>query len=235
MLARPNDAAPAWRGVVVLWAGAKTSPMVEPTKNELLAAEPGSIDTDALTFGGPRGNARLHLERAALEAALAALPPAPLDDGTLELMVARGRRGERNLPAEVVLTPDGGMPGDRWVKDGRYGPEYQLATIRADFAKVVANGQRLDLHGDNLYVHLDLSSQNLPTHSRVRLGEALLEVTPQAHNGCKKWVQRFGLAPMQLNLDPAYRAIHLRGIYFRVIEEGRVRLGDRAVVVSRGR
>jgi len=209
--------------------------MAEPTKNQLLVAEPGSIDTDALAFGGLRGDTRHHLDRTALEAAILALPKAPLDEGTLELMVARGRKGERSLPAEAVLTRDGGMPGDRWVKDGRYGPEYQLATIRADFAKVVANGQRLDLHGDNLYLNLDLSADNLPTGSRLRLGEALLEVTPQAHNGCKKWVQRFGLAPMQMNLAPAHRAMHLRGIYLRVIEDGRVRVGERAVVVSRGR
>lgn len=209
--------------------------MAEPTKNELLAAEPGSIDTDALAFNGLRGDARRHLDRATLEAAIAALPPAPLDEGTLELMVARSKKGEHALPAEAMLTREGGMPGDRWAKDGRYGPEYQLATIRADFAKVVANGQRLDLHGDNLYLNLDLSSQNLPIGSRVRLGQALLEVTPQAHNGCKKWAQRFGLAPMQMNLAPAFRSIHLRGIYFRVIEDGLVRVGERAVVVSRAR
>ncbi len=67
----------------------------------------------------------------------------------------------------------------------------------------------------------------------MRLGQALLRVTPQAHNGCKKWVQRFGLAPMQMNLDPAYRQVHLRGIYLQVVEAGRVRPGDAAVVVER--
>jgi hypothetical protein len=207
--------------------------MVEPTKEELLAAEPGSVDTDALAFDGLRGDPRRHLNRAALVAALESLPPAPRDEGTLALMVARGPMGERALPGDALLTREGGLAGDRWAGNGKYGPEYQLATMRLGFARAVANGQPLQLHGDNLFIDLDVSSENLPTGSRVRVGEALLEVTPQAHNGCKKWVQRFGLDAMQLNLAPEYRNLHLRGIYLRVVDDGRVRCGDRVTVVSR--
>jgi MOSC domain-containing protein YiiM len=126
------------------------------------------------------------------------------------------------------------MPGDRWASQDKYGPDYQLATTRADYARLIANGQPLELHGDNLYLQLDLSSQNLPVHSVLHAGEALLQVTPIAHNGCKKWVQRFGLCPMQLNLDAAYRHLHLRGIYLRVLKDGRVRVGDPVRVVQRG-
>ena len=129
--------------------------------------------------------------------------------------------------------PRNGMPGDRWAKDPRYGPEYQLATTRTDFARVVANGQPLELHGDNLFLELDLSSENLPVGSLLRLGQALLRVTPKAHNGCKKYVQRFGLEAMQLNLDPKYRSLHLRGIYLCVVEDGVARVGDRVEVVER--
>lgn len=207
--------------------------MTEPTKEELLAARAGSIDTDALRFVGLRGDRRRHLTRAALEAGIAALAP-PKDAGTVDFLVARGPEGERRLPASARLTVSGGMPGDRWASQDKYGPDYQLATTRSDTARLIANGQPLELHGDNLYLHLDLSSENLPIGSRLRLGEALVEVTPVAHNGCKKWVQRFGLPPMQLNLDPAYRALHLRGIYLRVLEDGHVRLGDPALVLERG-
>jgi hypothetical protein len=209
--------------------------VTEPTKAELLAAKPESIDTEALAFVGMRGDRRRHLSRAELEAALDRLPPAPRDEGRVELLVARGPKGERTIHEEAWLTQHAGMPGDRWFGQDRYGPEYQLATMRADFARVIGNGQPLELHGDNLFLDLDLSAENLPRGSLLRLGQALLRVTPQAHNGCKKWVQRFGLAPMQMNLDPAHRQRHLRGIYLQVVEDGRARRGDRAVVLERTR
>lgn len=207
--------------------------MTQITTEALLGARPGQVDTDALSFTGLRGDRTRHLSRAELEAAIAALPEAAKDAGTLELLVARGPNGERNLPRSVVLTPEGGMPGDRWSRESQYGPEFQLATARVDFARLIANGQPLELHGDNLYLTLDLSSDNLPAGSLLRLGQALVEVTPQPHNGCKKWVQRFGLDVMQLNLAPTHRHLHLRGIYLRVIEAGRVDVGDSVVVLSR--
>lgn len=207
--------------------------MTQVTTEELTRARPGSIDTEALAFSGLRGDPRRHLTRAALVEALAALPPAPKDRGTLELMVARGPAGERHLPPRVLLTVQGGMPGDRWASQTKYGVDYQLSTTRSDFAKVIANGQPLQLHGDNLYLHLDLSTHNLPPGSLLRMGDALLSVTPQAHNGCKKWVQRFGLDAMQLNLAAEYRDVHLRGIYLRVVEAGWVRVADPVVVEAR--
>ncbi len=205
----------------------------EPTKEELARARSGSVDTDRLKFVGLRGDARRHLGRATLEAGVAALR-APLDRGTVDLLVARGPAGERHLAPEAWLTVDGGMPGDRWAAQSKYGPDFQLATTRSDIARLIANGQPLELHGDNLYLTLDLSRNNLPEGTLIRAGEALLSVTPMAHDGCKKWVQRFGLSPMQLNLDPAFRAQRLRGLYLRVVEPGRVRVGDAAVVVRRG-
>jgi hypothetical protein len=211
---------------------ARESVDAEPTKEELAVARSGSVDTDRLKFVGLRGDARRHLDRLTLELGIAALR-APLDRGVVDLLVARGPGGERQLAAEARLTVNGGMPGDRWASQSKYGPDYQLATTRSDVARLIANGQPLELHGDNLYLTLDLSRDNLPEGTLIRAGEALLSVTPVAHDGCKKWVQRFGLCSMQLNLDPAYRAQRLRGLYLRVKEEGRVRVGDAAVVVSR--
>jgi hypothetical protein len=212
---------------------------VEPSTAQLTTAEleqatPGSLDTDALAFSGLRGDRSRHLDRTALEVGLAALPAAPRDRGTLALMVARGPNGERHLPSVAELTRTNGMPGDRWAGDDRYGPEYQLATMNVEVARLVANGQPLELHGDNLFLDLDVSVDNLPVGSRLALGSSLLEVTPQAHNGCKKWVQRFGLDAMHLNRAAGYRPRRLRGLYLRVVEDGSAHVGDAIVVVSRG-
>jgi hypothetical protein len=205
----------------------------EPSKEELQVARVGSVNTDALRFVGLRGDSSRHLSRAALEAGIAGLQP-PRDRGTVDLLVSRGPEGERHLHQAVDLTVAGGMPGDRWGDQTEYGLDYQLATTRTDVARLIANGQPLELHGDNLFLSLDLSTENLPCGSLVRLGSVLLRVTPVPHNGCKKWVQRFGLAAMQLNLDRAYRGLHVRGIYLRVIESGRVQVGDTVHVVERG-
>jgi hypothetical protein len=205
--------------------------MSEPTKAELLAAR--QYDTEQLRFPGLRGDPARHLSHAALIAQLDALPPAPTDVGTVDLLVARGVDGSRHCPAEAMLTVEGGMPGDRWVSEDKYGPIYQLATIRTDVARVIANGQPLELHGDNLFLSLDISADNLPEGTTLILGDARVVVTPKKHNGCKKWVQRFGLAPMQLNLAPSHRARRLRGLYLRVIEAGVVKVGDPVRVLAR--
>jgi hypothetical protein len=206
----------------------------EFTTEELHHEDAATFDVDRIQFVGPRGDVRRHLNREELLSALAELPAAPTDRGTVDLLLARPTEGARDLPEEVLLTIEGGMPGDRWAQQNKYGPNYQLATTRTDFAKVVAAGQPPELHGDNLFVTLDLSVTNLPPGSRVKMGNAVLEVTPQAHNGCKKWVQRVGLAAMKLNMEAEQQRVHLRGVYLRVVEPGRVRLGDAISVLSRG-
>jgi hypothetical protein len=205
----------------------------EPSKEALLTEVPASFDTAQLKFDGLRGDALFHLSASELDRKISELPDAPMDKGTVDLLVAGGADFSRILPATVELTTARGMPNDRFELQDKYGSEYQLATTRTDYATVIANGQALELHGDNLFLNLELSSKNLPLGSRVRVGRALLEVTPQAHNGCKKWVQRFGLAPMRLNLAPHFKHQHLRGIYFRVIEDGVVAVGDTVEVVFR--
>jgi MOSC domain-containing protein YiiM len=82
-------------------------------------------------------------------------------------------------------------------------------------------------------VDLDISLGNLPIGSRLRAGEAVVEVTPMPHNGCAKFKGRFGAdALFFVNARPT-RHLNLRGIYWKVVEAGEVSVGDAIQVVSR--
>jgi MOSC domain-containing protein YiiM len=183
---------------------------------------------------GPTGDTACHLPLAALEAGLAALPAAPTDAGRLALILCRHPDGTRETPAGVRLTPAEGVPGDGWMRRPPRDPDAQLAVIRRDVAALIANGQPLTLFGDNLFVDLDLSTGNLPCGTRLRVGEAIVEVTPKPHNGCLKFRGRFGGDALRLVQAPATRHLNLRGVYWRVLEAGDATSGSPIAVLSRG-
>jgi hypothetical protein len=181
----------------------------------------------------PRGDAARHLARAALDAALSALPAAPRAAGQLALIVRRRADGARETPPEVRLTLDEGVPGDDWSRRPPRKPAAQLAVMRLEVAETIANGQPLTLFGDNLIVELDLSAENLPVGTRLRVGEALVEMTAEPHNGCRKFQQRFGADALRFVQAKATRGQNLRGVYWRVLEPGVARIGDTVRVLSR--
>jgi len=164
---------------------------------------------------------------------LKTLTATPKDKSTVTLLMSRREGGRRELLKSARLEIDGGMPGDAWGRNPKRKIDAQLATMQTDVAELIANGQPIELSGDNLYLALDLSNGNLPAGSRVRVGGVLLEVTPMPHNGCKKFRARFGEGAHQFVSVPELRHRNLRGMYFRVIEAGEVRVGDPVMVVSR--
>lgn len=175
----------------------------------------------------------LHLTRPQLEQALRALPAPPRDGGTVILVVARPESGSRLTPEIGILTPEGGLAGDRWAGRASGSRDNQVTLMRADAARVFANGQPLSLFGDNLLVELDLSAQNLPAGTRLRIGTALCEVTPKPHTGCGKFAARAGQDARDLTGAPGWADQHLRGIHVQVLEPGEVRPGDAIRVVRR--
>jgi hypothetical protein len=170
-----------------------------------------------------------------LERLLKALPATAKDEGTVTLLMSRREGGRRELLKTVRLEIDDGMPGDAWARNPKRKVEAQLATMQTDVAELIANGQPLEISGDNLYLALDLSNENLPAGSRVRIGSVLLEVTPMPHDGCKKFRARFGDGAHRFVSDPQLRHRNLRGMYFRVVESGDVSVGDQVIVLSRPR
>ncbi len=175
-----------------------------------------------------------HLTTAQLEAALDHLRSAPRDEGTVELVVRRPAVDEREVLAEGRLDLAAGLVGDTWSQrgssrtpDGGPHPEMQLNVIGARLSTLVAiDPERRALAGDQLHVDLDLSVENLPPGTRLGLGTAVIEVTPQPHTGCAKFVARFGQDAMRFVNSPLGRELRLRGMNAKVVVPGTVRPGD---------
>jgi len=189
--------------------------------------EPPRIDSQSL------GDPTRHLSLAHLERALAQRPGAPADDGRVTLIVRRGAGGRRESLDRVDLRCNAGVPGDAWSRRGVPNPDAQIAVIQQGVAELIANGQPLVLFGDNLLLDLDLSRENLPLGTRLRVGAATVLVTPKAHNGCHKFQARFGSDALRFVSKPELRHRNLRGIYLRVIDDGPVMVGDRVAVLMR--
>lgn len=161
-----------------------------------------------------------------LESLWNAAPPAPRGSGTVRLIVLRKGEGRHDTPPQAELTVERGLVGDRWETGGAPDADGQITLMNAVAAELIADGQPLDLPGDNFLVDLDLSEGALPVGSRVRIGTAVLEVTPLPHTGCQKFSARFGQEALRWVNWKAHRERHLRGINCRVVESGTVRVGD---------
>jgi hypothetical protein len=178
-----------------------------------------------------------HLSRERLEAGFGHIRESPCDRGRLVLVVRRPETGRRELPQEAMLDQVTGLAGDNWLTrgstsmpDGSANPRKQVTVMNARVAELVAGGtDRMPLAGDQLYVDLDLSVNNLPAGSLLAVGEAVLEVSEDPHLGCAKFVERFGAEAMRFVNSRIGRQMRLRGMNTRVVVPGTVRLGDLAV------
>lgn len=175
----------------------------------------------------------VHLSHAELEAGFKNLPPAPTDSGRVALIVRRPVSNARELPERVDLSVEDGVPGDAWATCAHRNPDNQITVMRHDVASLLANGQPPHIAGDNLFVDLDLCDANLPAGTRLRVGAALVEVTPEPHNGCAKFRARFGADGLAFVQAKEMRHLNLRGIHFRVVEPGEVEVGSVITVLSR--
>lgn len=169
-----------------------------------------------------------------LEEGLDEIRRSPADGGTVELIVRRPAVDEREVLEEGGLDLSEGLVGDSWSlrksksrPDGSPHPDMQLNIMNARAIGIIAGDRgHWPLAGDQFYVDLDLSEWNLPPGTRLALGTAVIEVTDQAHTGCKKFSSRFGLDALRFVNSKAGKELHLRGINAKVVQPGRVRHGD---------
>lgn len=177
-----------------------------------------------------------HLTMQELEAALDHLRQAPKDDGVLQLIVCRPNVDQRAEMDQAELDPVKGLIGDNWsvrgssrTADGSAHPEMQINIMNARVTALVAQEkERWSLAGDQLYIDMDLSKENLPAGSRIQVGSAVLEVSPLPHTGCHKFVSRFGVDAMKFVNSEVGRELCLRGINARVVHAGTIKIGHKA-------
>lgn len=171
---------------------------------------------------------------AELERGLAHILQSPTDDGVLEMIVRRPEIDAREQVDSAELDTDDGLIGDSWqtrgskrTTDGSANRAQQITLMNSRAAALIA--QERDcwaLAGDQLFVDLDLSQDNLPPGARLQIGGVVLEISALPHTGCKKFRQRFGLDALKFVASAEAKQLRLRGANAMVVQSGVVRVGD---------
>ncbi|MEQ8651290.1 MAG: hypothetical protein RIC87_02380 [Kiloniellales bacterium] len=174
-----------------------------------------------------------------LDQLLAKLPgfleAAPKDEGTLDLIVMRPEAEARVLPETHRVTAAEGVSGDHWVSgsgykkdDGTGDPDAQICMMMSGCIQAIA-GPRENWApaGDNFFLDMDLTPANMPPGTRFSIGTAEFLVTQVAHNGCQKFIDRYGRDACLFVNTGLGKKLRLRGIYARVTKDGTVSVGDR--------
>jgi len=176
-----------------------------------------------------------HLSLDELNAGLAEILASPKDAGVLRAIVFRPAEGERRDVESCDISLALGVHGDHWAKgcwksteDGRPHPDVQICIMNSRCIQLIAEERsNWPPAGDNLFIDMDLTPENMPPGTRLGIGSAVLEITATAHNGCNSFIQRYGRdACVFVNTGEGKR-LRLRGIYGRVVQDGLVKVSDR--------
>jgi MOSC domain-containing protein YiiM len=168
-----------------------------------------------------------------LETGMADVRAAPKDLGTIKLIVRRPGEDAREVIELGRLDTEHGLVGDDWSsRPSREGPPQtfaQLTLMNARYTELISDGtepQRWAQAGDQLYIDLDISEENLPAGTRLSMGSAVVEISAERHTGCAKFSSRFGSEALKLTNTPSGRSLRLRGLNASVVQAGEVRTGD---------
>ena len=178
----------------------------------------------------------VHLSTDQLEQGLTAVLESPRDVGTLKAIFTRPAENERQSLNEAQLAQSTGIVGDRWRENhwqhlpgGSSDPDTQVSIMNARILEQISGGdqQAMGLAGDNLIVDFDLSEENLPTGSELKIGdEVVIKISETPHTGCKKFVQRYGKEAQQFVNSAAGKQHHLRGVLGMIVSDGTIHVGD---------
>lgn len=185
---------------------------------------------------------RTHRSTDDLTAFLPDVDRSPRDVGVLRAVVRRPAPGQREVLEVGHLDVTEGLVGDTWAvrgsrrtPDGSAHPDMQLNLMNHRLVEFLAQDpEREPLAGDQMFLDLDLSHDNLPAWSELHIGGpdgAVIVVTDQPHTGCGKFIARFGKDALAFVNGPEGKPRRLRGLCAKVVRPGPVRPGDEVVVV----
>jgi len=175
-----------------------------------------------------------YLSMTELEAGMDHIRQSPKNDGILKMIVRRPNVDEREALYEGELSTTEGLVGDTWksrgsshTANGSPSVNAQITIMNARAIALLAQDEEhWSLAGDQLYIDMDLSDDNIPPGTQLTIGSAIVEVSAQPHSGCKKFSSRFGVEAMKFVNSPEGKQLHLRGINTKVIQAGIIRVGD---------
>ena len=205
-----------------------------PEADDEIATPSNQGATPALPTPAQADSMVKHLTLEELESGLPEILESPKDRGILRDIVILPSSEERLSLEECEISPELGVHGDNWARgcwlslpDGRPHPDVQVAIMNARTIALIARLQeRRQLAGDNLYVDLDLSDENLTAGQRLAVGSAILEITETAHHGCSKFSQRYGPEALKFVNSATGKRLRLRGIYARIVQAGVIRVEE---------
>ncbi len=175
-----------------------------------------------------------HLNMDELQAGLSHILASPGDNGELKGIVTRQAGGKRKDLKQCEISLARGAHGDHWAEgcwmsteEGKPHPDVQICIMNARCIALIAQ-QRDNWApaGDNLFIDMDLTPGNTPPGTRLSVGTAIIEITEVPHNGCQSFIDRYGRDACLFVNTGEGKGLRLRGIYARVVQDGRVAIGD---------
>ena len=176
-----------------------------------------------------------HLSMQQLTDGLTDIQASPKDEGRLEMIVRRPDVEEREVIEQGRLDLTNGLEGDNWLSrgsastpDGSADREAQITIMNARVIQLLTQDREdWQWAGDQFFVDLDLSVDNLPPGTQLAIGSAIVEVSAKPHNGCKKFSERFVVDALKFISASENKHMRMRGINARVVQAGEFKTGDK--------
>lgn len=163
-----------------------------------------------------------------LEARWGEAQPSPQDNGAVEMIVRRPAPDQREELQRAAFSAEAGLLGDDWLR--RHGDEIeaQITLMNSRVAQLLAGDRsRWAEAGDQLFVDLDISQDNLPPGARIQLGGVIMQISSLPHTGCTKFARRFGGHARKWTATDEGARQRRRGVYAHVVQDGEINVGDR--------